>query len=74
MVDYSVRCVMYGQHKKGRRKLVNMPKQINNGDNVRSMTNEQLAEWYWWMLKYVQNYTDSRIALIDWLNEEYYDK
>lgn len=51
-----------------------MPKQINNGDNVRSMTNEQLAEWYWWMLKYVQNYTDSRIALIDWLNEEYYDK
>ena len=41
-----------------------------NADRVRSMTDEELAEWYWWMLKYVQFYTDSRIALIDWLKQE----
>ena len=41
-----------------------------NADRIRQMTDEELAEWYWWMLKYVQGYTDSRIALIDWLKQE----
>lgn len=38
-----------------------------NADRIRAMTDEELAEWYWWMLKYVQGYTDSRVALRDWL-------
>ena len=44
---------------------------ITNADRVRSMTDKELAEWYWWMLHYVQGYTDSRVALREWLKEEY---
>lgn len=44
----------------------------SNADYVRSMTDEELAEWYWWMLHYVQGYTDSRIALREWLKEEFH--
>lgn len=40
-----------------------------NADRIRAMTDEELAEWYWWMLRYVQGYTDSRVALLDWLKE-----
>ena len=46
-------------------------KPITNADHVRSMTDDELAEWYWWMLHYVQGYTDSRVALREWLKEEY---
>ena len=42
-----------------------------NADYVRSMTDDELAEWYWWMLHYVQGYTDSRVALREWLKEDY---
>ena len=41
-----------------------------NADRIRSMTDEELAEWYWWMLSYVQGYTDSKLALSKWLKEE----
>ena len=41
-----------------------------NADRIRAMTDEELAEWYWWMLRYVQGYTDSRVALLDWLKQE----
>ncbi len=41
-----------------------------NADRIRNMTDEELAEWYWWMLRYVQGYTDSRLALSEWLKEE----
>lgn len=41
-----------------------------NGDLVRSKTNEELLDWFWWMLKYVQGYTDSVVALKDWLDKE----
>ena len=41
-----------------------------NYDRVMSKTPEELAEWFWWMLKYVQGYTDSRCALLDWLKQE----
>jgi len=41
-----------------------------NADRIRSMTDEEIAEWYWWMLRYVQGYTDSRLALSEWLKEE----
>ena len=43
---------------------------MTNADEVRIMTNEELEEWFWWMLWYVNNYTDSRIALHEWLNKE----
>lgn len=46
------------------------PIPITNADSVRSMNDEELAEWFWWMLKYVQGYTDSRCALRDWLKQE----
>lgn len=41
-----------------------------NYDRVMSKTLEDLAEWFWWMLRYVQGYTDSRVALLDWLRQE----
>lgn len=41
-----------------------------NIDRVHAMNAEELAEWYWWMLRYVQGYTDSRVALLDWLKQE----
>lgn len=44
---------------------------ITNADRVRAMTDEELAEWYWRMLHYIQGYTDSRVALREWLKEEY---
>lgn len=43
---------------------------MTNGDNVRHMTDEELSEWFWWMLHYVGNYTSSRVALEKWLKEE----
>lgn len=42
-----------------------------NADRIRSMTDDELAEWYWWMLYYVQSYTNSWVALRTWLKEEY---
>lgn len=45
-------------------------KKKTNADRIRMMSDEELAEWYWWMLKYVQGYTDSRCALLDWLRKE----
>lgn len=47
------------------------PKPFTNADRVRSMTDDELVEWYWWMLRYIQGYTDSYIALREWLKEEY---
>lgn len=43
---------------------------ITNADRIRSMTDEELAEWYWWMLKYLRGFTDSVAALRAWLKEE----
>ena len=42
-----------------------------NADRIRAMTDEELAEWYWWMLHYVKGYTDSRAALREWLKQDY---
>lgn len=44
---------------------------FTNADYIRQMTDDELAEWYWWMLHYVQGYTDSRIALREWLKQDY---
>ena len=43
---------------------------MTNGDKVRAMTDEEISEWFWWMLDYSKCYTDSRIALSDWLKQE----
>ena len=48
------------------------PKPKTNADYVRQMDDDEISEWYWWMLHYVQGYTDSRIALREWLKEEFY--
>lgn len=41
-----------------------------HADRVRAMSDDELEEWFWWMLKYVQGYTDSRCALRDWLKQK----
>ena len=41
-----------------------------NADKIRAMSDEEISEWFWWMLDYVKSYTDSRLALIDWLKKE----
>lgn len=42
---------------------------LTHYDLLRTMSLEEIAEWYWWMLRYVQGYTDSRVALVDWLKQ-----
>lgn len=41
-----------------------------NADGVRAMNDEQLSEWFWKMLDYTRGFTDSRIALREWLKAE----
>lgn len=48
------------------------PKPKTNADYVRQMNDDEISEWYWWMLHYVQGYTDSRVALREWLKEEFH--
>ena len=40
-----------------------------NRDTVNGMTNEEFANWFWWMLGYTKGYTDSHEALIQWLDK-----
>ncbi len=67
-------CIRYLKSCSGMSKAVCEKHQLRiprtNADKIRAMTDEELAEWYWWMLKYVQGYTDSRVALLDWLKQE----
>ena len=46
---------------------------MTNADKTRAMTDEELAEWFWWMLNYVRGATDSKMALLDWLKQEVQD-
>lgn len=41
-----------------------------NADRIRAMSDEEISEWFWWMLDYTKQYTDSRLALRDWLKKE----
>lgn len=41
-----------------------------NYDRLRDSGVKGLEEWYWWMHKEMMNYTDSRVFVHDWLNEE----
>lgn len=38
-----------------------------NADKVRSMSDENLVNWYCWMLKYLGKFTDFSSALKEWL-------
>lgn len=48
----------------------NRTKSYTNADKVRDMSDMELSEWFWWMLDYTRGYTDSKLALIDWLKQE----
>lgn len=41
-----------------------------NADRIRSMTDEEIENWFWWMHKEMMRYTDSRVFLHDWLRQE----
>ena len=41
-----------------------------NADRLRSMTDEELENWYWWMHKEMMRYTDSHCFVHDWLRQE----
>ena len=43
---------------------------ITNADRIRTMTDEELENWYWWMHKEMMYYTDSRAFVHDWLKQE----
>ena len=44
--------------------------QATNFDKVRQLSLDEFCEWYWWILAKTKWYTDSRIALKDWLQRE----
>ena len=49
------------------------PKQVlieTNADDVRSMSDEELEKWYWWMHKEMMSYTDSHVFVHNWLQRE----
>ena len=51
-------------------------KPMTNADRIRSMTDEEIEEWYWRMHKEMMYYTDSRAFVHDWListASDYYD-
>lgn len=46
------------------------PKPITNADRIRSMTDEEIEKWFWWMHKEMMRYIDSRVFVHDWLKQE----
>lgn len=40
---------------------------MTNADRLRSMSDEGIEDWYWWMHKEMMRYTDSRVFVHDWL-------
>lgn len=40
---------------------------MTNADRIRSMTDEEIEDWYWWMHEEMMYYTDSRVFVHDWL-------
>ena len=49
-----------------------VPKSITNGDKIRTMTNKELVDIYFYILNNIlKQYTDSRQGLLKWLEQEY---
>lgn len=46
------------------------PKQMTNADRIRSMTDEELAEWIWWN---DMPYFTGKFEVVEWLKEEVND-
>ena len=46
------------------------PAKTTNADRIRSMTDEELEKWYWWMHKEMMCATDSRTFVHNWLKQE----
>ena len=44
-----------------------------NADCIRSITDEELEKWYWWMHKEMMCATDSRTFVHNWLRQEVND-
>ena len=40
---------------------------MTNADKIRTMTDEEIEAWYWWMHKEMMYYTDSAAFVHDWL-------
>lgn len=49
---------------------VYMPQNKTNFEKVKELDIDQFCKWYWWMLNKTRDYTDSKIALKDWLQED----
>lgn len=45
-------------------------KPFTNADRVRSMTDEELENWFWWLQKEMMYYTDSVVFVHEWLKQE----
>lgn len=45
-------------------------KQPTNADRIRSMTDEEIEDWYWWMHEEMMYYTDSHAFVHEWLKQE----
>ena len=41
-----------------------------NADHIRSMTDEEIENWFWWMHKEMMYYTDSHAFVHEWLKQE----
>lgn len=41
-----------------------------NADLVKNMSADEIVNWYFWVQKYLSGYTDSKLALLDWLKRE----
>lgn len=42
-------------------------KPLTNADHIRTMTDEEIEDWYWWMHKEMMRHTVSRVFVHDWL-------
>ena len=45
-------------------------KHCTNADRIRSMSDEELYNWFWWMHKEMMFYTDSHLFVREWLEQE----
>lgn len=39
-------------------------------DEIRTMSMEEIENWFWWMHKEMMRYTDSRVFVHEWLRQE----
>ena len=40
-----------------------------NADRIRSMSDEEIEQWFWWMYEEMTHYTDSHEFMHDWLKQ-----